>query len=108
MHEVGYWPKELFNNLDKATEVDWGGAVVHSSKQPSPPMGSGHFPSEGKNKSAYFTNIQLVNEKNEFYNPEDYRVTQDTDRPDYYGIEGNYYSGDPDGYQFRYGGPGEI
>ncbi|ONK60462.1 uncharacterized protein A4U43_C08F18730 [Asparagus officinalis] len=57
---VGYWPKELFNNLEKPNEVDYGGASYSPYNEPSPPMGSGHMPCEGY----------------------------------------------PDGYKFRYGGPG--
>ncbi|XP_020243210.1 uncharacterized protein LOC109821436 [Asparagus officinalis] len=52
---VGYWPKELFNNLEKAAEVDYGGAVYSPFNEPSPPMGSGHLaiPTEGPNKTCY-------------------------------------------------------
>ncbi|ONK70319.1 uncharacterized protein A4U43_C05F32500 [Asparagus officinalis] len=43
---VGYWPKENFNKMEKATEVDWGGAVYSPLNEPSPPMGSSHLPFE--------------------------------------------------------------
>ncbi|XP_020243203.1 uncharacterized protein LOC109821428 [Asparagus officinalis] len=105
---VGYWPKELFNNLEKATEVDYGGAVYSPFNEPSPPMGSGHLaiPTEGPNKTCYFLNVQLVNERNELYDPIYYKVHIIADITEYYNIDNNYLSGPPDGYQFRYGGPG--
>ncbi|ONK60696.1 uncharacterized protein A4U43_C08F21600 [Asparagus officinalis] len=103
---VGYWPKELFNNLDKATEVDYGGAVYSPINEPSPPMGSGHLVEEGPNKTCYFLNVQLVNERNELYDPEDNNVHFYADILQYYDIDYGYESGTPDGYQFSYGGPG--
>lgn len=57
MHQVGDWPKELFNNLYKANEIDLGGIVTSLSEQPSPPpVGS------GASKKG-----QLVNETEGFY-----------------------------------------
>ncbi|XP_020243222.1 uncharacterized protein LOC109821447 [Asparagus officinalis] len=103
---VGYWPKELFNNLEKPNEVDYGGAAYSPYNEPSPPMGSGHMPYEGPNKTCYFLNIKLVNKRNQLYSPKSNRVRLKSTRPDYYGIDGNYDSGYPDGYKFRYGGPG--
>ncbi|ONK60691.1 uncharacterized protein A4U43_C08F21550 [Asparagus officinalis] len=103
---VGYWPKELFNNLEKATEVDYGGTVYSPFNEPSPPMGSGHPIEEGRNKTCYFLNVQLVNERNELYDPKDYHVATIADITEYYNIDYNYASETADGYQFRYGGPG--
>lgn len=103
---IGYWPKELFNKLDKATEIDWGGAVYSPLNKPSPPMGSGHLPVEGRNRTGCFKNIQLVNDKNELYDPKDMQDTIGGDIPTYYDIEGLNDSGQPDGFYFFYGGPG--
>ncbi|XP_020271104.1 uncharacterized protein LOC109846290 [Asparagus officinalis] len=103
---VGYWPKELFNNLEKSNEVDFGGAAYSPYNEPSPPMGSGHMPYEGPNRTCYFLNIKLVNKRNQLYSPKSVRVRLLSTRPNYYGIDGNYDSGYPDGYKFRYGGPG--
>ncbi|KAJ3678239.1 hypothetical protein LUZ60_002042 [Juncus effusus] len=67
---VGYWPKSIFTHMtDKANEVSWGGYVHSTSDESSPPMGSGHFASEGFGKSAFFEDINIVNDKNQFVVP---------------------------------------
>ncbi|KAG9440837.1 hypothetical protein H6P81_021002 [Aristolochia fimbriata] len=58
---VGYWPGSLFKTLVRtANRVDWGGEVVGDSTRTFPPMGSGHFPSEGYSKAAYMRKIYYV------------------------------------------------
>ncbi|KAG6502035.1 hypothetical protein ZIOFF_041922 [Zingiber officinale] len=44
---LGYWPKELFPNLDVSKLIQFGGQVRTPNDVPSPPMGNGHFPQEG-------------------------------------------------------------
>ncbi|ONK60717.1 uncharacterized protein A4U43_C08F21820 [Asparagus officinalis] len=103
---VGYWPKENFNKMEKATEVDWGGAVYSPLNEPSPPMGSGHLPFEGLNKTCYFLNVELVDKNNKYYSADKINVELGADAPSYYNIDENMETGYPDGYRFRYGGPG--
>ncbi|KAK1300789.1 hypothetical protein QJS10_CPB13g00149 [Acorus calamus] len=58
---VGYWPKSLFPNLSsKANKVIWGGVASSNQNQPTPPMGSGQFASEGDGKAAYFTQTLIA------------------------------------------------
>lgn len=50
---VGYWPGELFTNLEYAENVHWGGEIVDShsfGRDTKTEMGSGHFPAEGFRK----------------------------------------------------------
>nr|CAD1826349.1 unnamed protein product [Ananas comosus var. bracteatus] len=65
---VGYWPKSLFTTLaDNASSVQWGGCVRTLTNDNGPPMGSGHFSSEGEGKAAYIKNIKVVNSLGDIY-----------------------------------------
>ncbi|KAG6498129.1 hypothetical protein ZIOFF_046038 [Zingiber officinale] len=44
---LGYWPKELFPNLDVSKLIQFGGQVRTPNNEASPPMGNGHSPQEG-------------------------------------------------------------
>ncbi|KAK8584344.1 hypothetical protein V6N13_109727 [Hibiscus sabdariffa] len=58
---IGYWPQKLFYYMyGGANNVMWGGHVISPSSKPSPPMGSGHLPSDyADNKTAYFKQTQI-------------------------------------------------
>ncbi|CAO2175504.1 unnamed protein product [Urochloa humidicola] len=49
---VGYFPKEIINNMAGATEVQMGGITYAPPGQKSPPMGTGVAPVPGKNTFA--------------------------------------------------------
>ncbi|CAL9196111.1 unnamed protein product, partial [Musa hybrid cultivar] len=51
---VGYWPKEIFNNMADSSLVQMHGNVYSPFDEPSPPMGSGVL------NGAKFTNILLT------------------------------------------------
>ncbi|XP_042401462.1 uncharacterized protein LOC121991537 [Zingiber officinale] len=59
---LGYWPKELLPNLEKAKGIDFGGGVFTHNNEASPPMGNGHFPQEGIGKACYFKQAQYMGE----------------------------------------------
>lgn len=65
---IGFWPKELFKNLqDHATLIEYGGEVFShdlSGRHTSTQMGSGHFPDEGFGKAAYIRNLEVVDQNN--------------------------------------------
>lgn len=103
---LGYWPAFLFPYLaDSATMVEWGGEVVnsrpngvHSSTQ----MGSGHFPSEGFARAAYFSNLQIVDATNNLQPPS--TLNTFAENPGCYSVQNGYTR--EWGYYFYYGGPG--
>ncbi|KAJ7952297.1 Protein of Unknown Function (DUF239) [Quillaja saponaria] len=67
---VGYWPKKIFPSFNKgATYASWGGEVYSPLTEPSPAMGSGHFPEEGYGKCAYVNQIQLFSRHQTFFSP---------------------------------------
>ncbi|XP_072977051.1 protein neprosin-like [Typha angustifolia] len=97
---VGYWPKTLFTNLAQtATMVEWGGTVTFTKNETSPPMGSGHFPSEGERKAAHFERIELFDEEGKSYEPWEEDLSISTDKEDCYKASAF------DDQMFYYGGP---
>ncbi|KAK8589996.1 hypothetical protein V6N13_088788 [Hibiscus sabdariffa] len=67
-----------------ATNVEWGGHVFSPVNQPSPPMGSGHFPKDGlQNKSAYFKDTQIWNKVHLIY-PQLDQLVASSGRPNCY------------------------
>ncbi|CAM0947796.1 unnamed protein product [Alopecurus aequalis] len=62
---VGYWPRNLFNNLAAhANHISWGGYTGSLSGTRSPPMGNGQWP--GK-QSATFQDVQFVDNEGSAY-----------------------------------------
>ncbi|CAN1836940.1 hypothetical protein LINPERHAP1_LOCUS34924 [Linum perenne] len=105
--DIGYWPADLFKNLNaSATVIEWGGKVIstnpnglHTSTQ----MGSGRFPSEGFGKAAYFSNLEYV-DGDGFPNTA-YDVITHVTRPNCYDLDAVRWAKAP-GMHFFYGGPG--
>ncbi|KAK2399680.1 hypothetical protein QL285_049469 [Trifolium repens] len=98
---VGYFPVALFNNLNAADEVGWGGVTINSDS-PSPPMGSGYFPDGNPYHSCYFKNIAYKNA----IGSGDFRpnkVQEISDGPKCYGVK--YQSND---YSVLFEGPGGL
>ncbi|CAN6164014.1 unnamed protein product [Urochloa humidicola] len=103
---VGYWPSYLFTHLARhANMVQFGGEVVNnrpSGSHTATQMGSGHFPSEGFDRAAYFRNLQVVDWDNNLIPAASLKLL--ADHPGCYNIQGgsNSYWGS----YFYYGGPG--
>ncbi|WJX10405.1 hypothetical protein P8452_01135 [Trifolium repens] len=96
---VGYFPVALFNNLNAADEVGWGGETI-TSDSPSPPMGSGYFPDGNPYHSCYFKNIAYKNAIGSGdFKPN--KVQEISNGPKCYGVK--YESND---YSILFGGPG--
>ncbi|KAG6469399.1 hypothetical protein ZIOFF_074114 [Zingiber officinale] len=90
---LGYFPKELLPKMDDyASAIQMGGRVYSHLNVPSPPMGSGHPTSEGPTKTAYFIQVQFVNQLNSLYglNPDFIEPKADID--DYYSVGGYHYA----------------
>ncbi|XP_033130315.1 uncharacterized protein LOC103831388 isoform X2 [Brassica rapa] len=101
---IGYWPSELFTNLDYANEVHWGGEVVDShsfGRHTKTQMGSGRFPFEGFGKASYFRNLEIVDSNN--FQPIQ-RLKTNAEK-EYYDIK-NLDIDEEWGTHFFYGGPG--
>ncbi|KAK8562592.1 hypothetical protein V6N12_010666 [Hibiscus sabdariffa] len=105
---VGYWPQKLFSYMhDGADNAVWGGLVISPSNEPSPAMGSGHFPKDGlQNKSAYFKNTQIWDGAKLIYPSRD-QLALSSSRPDCY--EAELAPGvAPNPVDLFYGGPGQC
>ena len=71
--DVGYWPASLFKSWresNAASYASWGGQVYSPVTKKSPPMGSGHWPSEGFQKSAYVSHLQMILGDGRVFNPQ--------------------------------------
>ncbi|CAN1286388.1 hypothetical protein LINPERPRIM_LOCUS19284 [Linum perenne] len=105
--EIGYWPAELFKNLNTTAKlIEWGGCVVNTKVgkfEIASEMGSGHYPTEGFGKAAFFSNLGFVIEDGEFMDA-DGLVLQKS-KPGCYNIDLNDKT-ENWGVNFYYGGPG--
>ncbi|KAM7268754.1 hypothetical protein ACFE04_010920 [Oxalis oulophora] len=63
---IGYFPKSLFNHLQKgASMVTWGGRIKNNnyhSSHTTTQMGSGHFSNEGFGKVSLISDIYIIDE----------------------------------------------
>ncbi|XP_068640721.1 protein neprosin-like [Aristolochia californica] len=58
---IGYWPLNIFTQMDGADTITWGGEVSNPNMgSPMPEMGSGHWPTEGWTKACYMRNLQIL------------------------------------------------
>lgn len=100
---VGYWPKALFTTIaDSAEQISIGGTVGFDDDDLSPPMGSGHFSTEGEKRAAYISEIQFADPNGDLYTPSDDSFELWADRKDCYDIDGIFakttiYLGGPGG-----------
>ncbi|KAJ3669818.1 hypothetical protein LUZ60_010142 [Juncus effusus] len=106
---LGYFPKELFNNLADADNVQMGGSVNSNYEEPSPKMGTGYLPSDSRSiTAAKFNRVRLANQNDMWIPP--YRkidkiyMYNDLNKT-YYDIKELLDDG-TEGYSFAYGGPG--
>ncbi|WOK99890.1 hypothetical protein Cni_G08602 [Canna indica] len=103
---VGYWPTSIFTSLaGHAGEVQFGGLVVGNGDHTATQMGSGHFPSEGFRRAAYFRNLQVITTEPlpAYFKPAD-GIQVIVEKPNCYDIKANK-GGTWENY-FYYGGPG--
>ncbi|KAM7254561.1 hypothetical protein ACFE04_003941 [Oxalis oulophora] len=107
---IGYWPKKLFKKLaDKADMVSWGGTVSNSKRygrHTSTDMGSGHSPSGGYGKSAFFLFLGYGQESYIFRAPEKNILVPYATKPNCYDIHVVDETPITYGRYFFYGGPG--
>ncbi|KAG1342381.1 hypothetical protein COCNU_05G006100 [Cocos nucifera] len=104
---LGYWPKELFNNMADSSQVQVHGVVNSPKDVPSPPMGNGNLPTTFFSAAAKFRRIRLMNGNGDFFPPSSEKVTTFVDLSyDFYALDHLRDHGGTWGYGFDYGGPG--
>ncbi|XP_062227306.1 protein neprosin-like [Phragmites australis] len=105
---VGYWPHTLFKYMnDHASSSLWGGHVHGPTvMSQSPEMGSGHFAEEGFGKAAFVRDIKIVNENNEFVNPDTHSSYAKSTKEACYNVAKFGYN--PDGMHVYFGGAGKC
>jgi Neprosin len=103
---IGYFPKEIFNNMADASQVQIGGIVYSPDKEDTiPPMGSGIRPGDSGDVCK-FTQIAVMEGNGEYHPPDLSSVKLYEPYPEFYevAIPGNQPSGN--GFVIQYGGPG--
>ncbi|KAG6509098.1 hypothetical protein ZIOFF_034489 [Zingiber officinale] len=104
---LGYFPKELLPKMqDHAYVIQMGGHVYSPLSVPSPPMGSGHPSNEGRNKAAYFIQVQVVDRWNDLVKLDSQLIETKSDISDYYSVADDHDTFGKDVYVFAYGGAG--
>ncbi|KAK8713161.1 hypothetical protein V6N13_148384 [Hibiscus sabdariffa] len=90
-----------------ANNVVWGGHVFNPVNQPSPPIGSAHFPKDDlQNKSTHFKDTQICDNVHLIY-PQSDQIVLSASTPDCY--EAKLTNGvAPNPMDFFYGGPGRC
>ncbi|KAL6620325.1 hypothetical protein ACP70R_035464 [Stipagrostis hirtigluma subsp. patula] len=102
---IGYWPQSIFNYFtDIAVASSIGGFVRTKSTSNRPPMGSGHFASEGFGRAAFVTEVKTVDENNMLVPPNIYKTTAASTTPTCYTVDG--YAHNSTGMHLYFGGPG--
>ncbi|KAF8032734.1 hypothetical protein BT93_D1600 [Corymbia citriodora subsp. variegata] len=106
---VGYWPKELFLNLQNgALHVAWAGDGFAGSNGVCPPMGSGYKPdgSDGDYiHSTYFRRINWVRDDGSILPPSS-NTKEEVDQSNAYALRNHRDIGGSWGYTMSFGGPG--
>ncbi|KAL0740482.1 hypothetical protein Bca4012_081995 [Brassica carinata] len=103
---IGYWPKELFTELNKgASLVRYGGNTFMNTDEMSPPMGNGEFPVADFLKTAHFKYVYIIDSNYKRAYVEDKKLRKYADnyqcfRVTYWGLSRS------DGVSFSFGGPG--
>ncbi|KAL6900806.1 hypothetical protein ACP4OV_005482 [Aristida adscensionis] len=98
---VGYFPKEIFDGLNGATQVQMGGMSYAPPGESGPPMGNGVAPpGNGSYTAATFTQLGAVGAEYDRW-----WLTKDVSDPAIYNVMKTSSTG-PQGDSFQYGGPG--
>ncbi|KAF8041614.1 hypothetical protein BT93_A0268 [Corymbia citriodora subsp. variegata] len=102
--KVGYWPMEIFSNLQNGALVTaWGGTGFAGSDGVCPPIGSGHKPDGDYRHATYFRILNWIDANGVSVQPSK-DVVERVDS-DVYDLKNYHYDRDL-GYWIGYGGPG--
>lgn len=102
---IGYYPAELFSNMATADSVGWGGRVSAPPDEPSPEMGSGHFPDGDYHHSCVFRQIAYNTGSGQGFEGPKFLESY-VDNPNCYDLKYYGYKDDYFGYTVHFGGPG--
>lgn len=104
---VGYFPKEIFNNMADSNQIEMGG-IVHTppSELSSPPMGNGAYPDRWRS-ACEFKQIGFFDGSANSHPPTT-TAYHYHDAPSLYGLSTPKNFGGDDGYTFQFGGPGGV
>ncbi|KAE9590129.1 putative neprosin [Lupinus albus] len=104
--KLGYYPEILFSNLAFANLGGWNGMTSTPIGNPSPPMGSGHFPANNLLHSCFFRQMHFQDSYRKDYGPnmEDTQVY--VDNPRCYDISYAGWNDHIQGYSMLFGGSG--
>ncbi|KAH7658460.1 Neprosin domain-containing protein, partial [Dioscorea alata] len=107
LKSIGYWPKEIFTTMsDHANWLSFGGvAGYYGTDSKMPPMGSGHFPFEGVNKSCVFVKVKNINTNSEWVDLPPKDVSPNS-HSQCYGLGSFIDTKTSYGNMFYFGGPG--
>jgi len=110
---MGYYPNGLYSAAglrDQAESVDWGGEIVDdNANHPEPTstwMGSGHFPYEGWQRSAYMRNLMYQSDAAGTMLP--LQAYSSVTNPAAYQIVTDFSGATNWGSNFYWGGPGGL
>ncbi|ESQ41129.1 hypothetical protein EUTSA_v10015383mg [Eutrema salsugineum] len=105
---VGYWPKELFDLIDKSVDmVGVTGAVQSSPSGISPPMGNGHLPTKNEDESARVKSLVIITSDFKLKGSDKYKLEKILDSDKCYGLrDGKTKYFLKVSNLFTYGGPG--
>lgn len=104
---IGYWPSKIFTRLSsKANKLVFGGVVGYLNNQDKPPMGSGHFPIEGRNKACFFSNIKNVDKQTKIQDIDSEILYPFSSSRECYYVGPYLETGPGLGDMFFFGGPG--
>ncbi|KAK2429230.1 hypothetical protein QL285_027685 [Trifolium repens] len=106
---IGYFPAALFNDLDAAAQVGWGGRTMTPAGTPNPPMGSGYLPDNFFDHACYFRQVSYRDKSLSTTIPTADVIETFTDAPKCYGVD-NYDTRNIElfGYNVHIGGPGGV
>ncbi|ESQ41127.1 hypothetical protein EUTSA_v10015562mg [Eutrema salsugineum] len=105
---IGYWPKELFDLIDKSVDmVGVTGAVQSSPFGISPPMGNGHLPTKNEDESARVKSVKIIDSNFKIKGSDKYKLEKILDNDKCYGLrDGKTKYFFKVSNLFTYGGPG--
>ncbi|KAK7291128.1 hypothetical protein RIF29_06035 [Crotalaria pallida] len=103
---LGYFPSTIFSDMSYADKGGWYGRTMTTLGNPSPPMGSGHFPDDRFGHACFIRQMTFQNETRKDIPPEMKLVGIYKDNPSCYDVKYTGYVDKSLGYAMQFGGPG--